>query len=61
MRILVIGADGTVGRAAVGALETRHHIVKAGRSSGDVHVDIADSASIVSMYEKVGKHDAVVC
>lgn len=61
MRILVIGAEGTVGRAAIAALGGRHDIVKAGRSSGDVHVDISDSASIVAMYEKTGKLDAVVC
>jgi NAD(P)-dependent dehydrogenase (short-subunit alcohol dehydrogenase family) len=61
MRILVIGAEGTVGRAAVAALGGRHDIVKAGRSSGDVNVDIADSAAIAAMYEKVGRLDAVIC
>ena len=61
MRILVIGAEGAVGRAAVAALGGRHEIVKAGRSSGEVHVDIADSASIAAMYAKTGKLDAVVC
>ena len=61
MRILVIGAAGAVGRAAVTALGARHQIVKAGRSSGDVRVDIANSASIAAMYEKAGKLDAVVC
>jgi len=38
MRILVIGAGGTVGKAAVAALGGRHEILKAGRSSGDVRV-----------------------
>jgi NAD(P)-dependent dehydrogenase (short-subunit alcohol dehydrogenase family) len=61
MRILVIGAGGTVGRAAVAALETRHQIIKAGRSSGEVRVDIADGASIAAMFEQAGKLDAVVC
>lgn len=47
MRILIVGAEGTVGGAAASAL--RHHeIVKAGRSSGDVRVDLAGAASIAS-------------
>ncbi len=61
MRILVIGAEGAVGRAAIAALGRRHDIVKASRSSGDARVDIANSASITAMYEKTGKLDAVVC
>lgn len=60
MRILVAGAEGTVGRAAVAALGVRNQIVKAGRSSGDVHADLMDEASVRAMFEKVGKVDAVV-
>jgi NAD(P)-dependent dehydrogenase (short-subunit alcohol dehydrogenase family) len=59
MRVLVVGAEGTVGRAAVAGLKG-HDIVRAGRSSGDVKVDLTDAASIKSMYAKVGKLDAVV-
>jgi NAD(P)-dependent dehydrogenase (short-subunit alcohol dehydrogenase family) len=60
MRILVVGASGTLGSAIVRELEARHDIVKAGRSSGDLHVDITDPASIAAMYAKLGKVDAVV-
>ena len=35
MRILVIGAEGTVGKAVVHELGRRHDIVTAGRSSGE--------------------------
>jgi NAD(P)-dependent dehydrogenase (short-subunit alcohol dehydrogenase family) len=61
MRILVIGAAGTVGRAAVGEICKRHEIVSAGRKSGTLRVDISDEASIHAMYAKAGKLDAVVC
>src|SRR5215212_3983389 len=61
MRILVIGAEGTVGSAAIAALDGRHEIIKAGRSSGDVHVDIADSGSIAALYKRLGRLDAAVC
>ena len=60
IRILVIGAEGTVGKAVVAELGRRHDIVKAGRKSGDLHVDIADENSIRAMYAKLGKVDAVV-
>lgn len=60
MRILIVGAEGTVGKAAAKELGARHEIVKAGRSSGDVKVDLTDRASIEAMYKKVGKVDAVV-
>jgi NAD(P)-dependent dehydrogenase (short-subunit alcohol dehydrogenase family) len=61
MRILVIGASGTVGRAAVKALEDRHEIIKAGRTSGDVKVDLTDAASIKALFAKIGQVDAIVC
>lgn len=60
MRILVIGAEGTVGKAAVNELGRRHEIVTAGRSSGDLRVDIASETSIRDMFAKLGKVDAVV-
>lgn len=54
MRILVVGASGTVGQAALKALSARHEIVTAGRSSGDVTVDLMDEASVRAMFEKLG-------
>jgi NAD(P)-dependent dehydrogenase (short-subunit alcohol dehydrogenase family) len=60
MRILVVGASGAVGRAAVEALKEKHEIVSAGRTSGDLSVDITDSRSIAAMYERLGRVDAVV-
>jgi NAD(P)-dependent dehydrogenase (short-subunit alcohol dehydrogenase family) len=58
MRILVIGASGTIGKAIVQALSS-HEVVEASRKSG-ILVDIRDVASIRSMYEQAGKLDAVV-
>ena len=60
MRILVIGATGTVGGAVATALSTRHEVVRASRRSA-ISVDIADEASIEALYESVGLCDAVVC
>lgn len=60
MRIIIVGAAGDIGRAACGELENRHEIIKAGRTSGDIQVDISDRASVEAMYQKTGKVDAVV-
>jgi NAD(P)-dependent dehydrogenase (short-subunit alcohol dehydrogenase family) len=60
MRILIIGAEGTIGRAVTAALSARHEVIRAGRKSGDVQGDIGDRRSIEALYAKVGKVDAVV-
>ncbi|MBL8702257.1 MAG: short chain dehydrogenase [Alphaproteobacteria bacterium] len=60
MRILVVGASGTIGRAVVAELGARHDIVAAGRSSDELPMDITDPASIRAAYARLGKVDAVV-
>ncbi len=59
MRILVIGASGTIGSAVVELLSRDHDVIGASRN-GDVLVDLSNLTSIQSMYENVGKVDAVV-
>ena len=61
MRVLIIGGNGTIGRKVKQRLAQRHEVISAGRNSGDVTVDFSDSDSIRSMFEKVGKIDAIVC
>lgn len=60
MRILVVGSEGTVGKAAISGFSKGHEIIRAGRKSGDVTVDLMDEASVVAMFKKLGKVDAVV-
>ncbi|ARG97834.1 short chain dehydrogenase [Legionella micdadei] len=60
MKIIVIGASGTIGRAVVSELQTRHEIIKAGFTSGDVRVDIRDKNSIEDMFKKIDRVDGVV-
>lgn len=60
MRILVVGASGTIGQAVVERLSDRHDIIRAGRSGADVQVDITSEESIRAMYEAVGSVDAVI-
>jgi len=61
MKILLIGGNGTIGNKVSGHLSKKHDLVIAGRSSGDVNVDIVDSPSIEAMFKAVGKVDAVAC
>lgn len=61
MRILVVGATGTIGRAVVSALRADHEVLAASRHSEVARVDIVDPDSIKAMYESVGRVDAVVC
>jgi NAD(P)-dependent dehydrogenase (short-subunit alcohol dehydrogenase family) len=60
MKIIVIGASGTIGSAVVKELQPRHEIIKAGFKSGDVRVDITDKYSIEAMFKAVDQVDAVI-
>jgi len=60
MKIILIGASGTIGRAVDAELNGRHDILRVNRSSGDFQVDIADPKSIERLYEKIGAFDALV-
>jgi NAD(P)-dependent dehydrogenase (short-subunit alcohol dehydrogenase family) len=61
LRILLVGASGTLGQAVAAELGQRHDIITAGRHGGDVRLDIADPASIVAALARVGPLDAVAC
>ncbi len=60
MKIIVVGAEGTVGRAVMAALGKRHEVVTVGRSTGDVRCDVTSRAAIEALYKQVGRVDAVV-
>ncbi|MEP7064739.1 MAG: short chain dehydrogenase [Gemmatimonadota bacterium] len=60
MRILIVGATGTIGRPLVAALKDRHDLVLASRQKAHEQVDMSDPSSIRALYERVGKLDAVV-
>lgn len=61
MKIIVVGATGTIGKHVVKAIEKDNEIVKAGSKSGDIQVNMADTESIKKMYESVGAFDALIC
>jgi len=61
MKIIVIGATGTIGGKVVEALKaSRHEVVAAARSSG-IKVNLDVQASIHAMFDQIRELDAVVC
>ena len=61
MKIIVIGATGTIGSEVVKALsQNKHEVVRASRS-GEVKVNIDDPPTIRALFDKVQGVDAVIC
>jgi NAD(P)-dependent dehydrogenase (short-subunit alcohol dehydrogenase family) len=60
MKIVVMGATGTIGKAVADALAARHEVIRASRNSA-LRVDIEDTASLAALFDKVANIDAVVC
>jgi NAD(P)-dependent dehydrogenase (short-subunit alcohol dehydrogenase family) len=60
MKILIIGGNGTIGKKVSEHFSKQHEVLVAGRTSGDVRVDLVDSASIEKLFATVGKVDAIV-
>lgn len=61
MRILIIGGNGTIGRPVTEHFSKDHKVIIAGRNSGDLKIDIADSNSIQEGLKQIGKLDAIIC
>lgn len=60
MKVVVIGATGTIGRAVVQAIGNRHEVIPVSFSKSVIKVDIADKTSITRMFERTGRVDAVI-
>jgi len=60
MKIIVVGATGTIGKEVVKALEGDHEIVKVGYRGGDFQADIASIASIEKLFNDIGSFDAII-
>ena len=59
--MLIVGGNGTIGRRVADHFREKHEVVIAGRSGGDVELDIADSSSIKRALAQVGELDAILC
>jgi NADP-dependent 3-hydroxy acid dehydrogenase YdfG len=60
MKIILIGAIGTIGQLVQKALAgAAHEIVKVGRKSGDFQVEMENRESVRKLFQAVGPFDAV--
>lgn len=60
MKIMVIGATGTIGKAVAERLGKENDVIAVGYSDGDLQVDLGSSLSIEELFEKSGPVDAVI-
>jgi len=60
MKVLLVGASGTIGQAITQELAPRHEIIEAGRSNSQYPVDITNVDSVRQLFNKVGKVDAII-
>jgi NAD(P)-dependent dehydrogenase (short-subunit alcohol dehydrogenase family) len=60
MKVLVVGAAGTIGKLITKELAPRHEIIEASKNSSQHKVDITSEASVRELFENVGKVDAII-
>jgi len=60
VKIIVIGASGTIGSGIVKLLTQQHEIIAVSRSAGDHRADITDKPSLERAFAAIGKVDAIV-
>ncbi|MHA4809962.1 short chain dehydrogenase [Flavitalea flava] len=60
MKIIIVGATGTIGKHVASSLEKDHEIIRVGSKSGDLQADITSPASIENLFRQTGPFDALV-
>jgi len=60
MKIIIVGATGTMGTHLVKALEKEHDVIKVASKGGDLEADITSTESIENMFKQVGAFDALI-
>ncbi|MGY3922431.1 short chain dehydrogenase [Aeromonas jandaei] len=60
MKIVIVGASGTIGSAVSELLARDHQVIRVGHSQGDATVDMRDPASIKALFAGLGQFDALV-
>lgn len=60
MRIIIVGATGTMGKHLAGALENDHEVIRVASNGGDIRADITSPESIENMFKQAGPFDALI-
>jgi NAD(P)-dependent dehydrogenase (short-subunit alcohol dehydrogenase family) len=61
MRVVIIGATGTIGKKLVDFFSKDHELIKAHRSDSSFPVDITSKDSMLRLFEKTGRVDGIIC
>lgn len=60
MKIIIVGATGTMGKHLASAFEKEHEIIRVADKDGDIQADITSTESIEKMFKEVGPFDALI-
>ncbi|CAN5212121.1 short chain dehydrogenase [soil metagenome] len=60
MKIIIVGATGTMGKHLACAFEKEHEIIRAADKGADIQVDITSTESIERLFKQTGSFDALI-
>ncbi len=60
MKIIIVGASGTMGKHLTSAFKNEHEIITAASKGCNIQVDITSPGSIENMYKQAGSFDALI-
>lgn len=60
MKIIIIGATGTMGKHLASAFEKEHEVIRVASRGGDITADITSTASIEELFRQAGPFDALI-
>ncbi len=60
MKIIIVGATGTMGKHLTSAFEKDHEIIRVSGKGGDIQADITSTESIENLFKQVGAFDALI-
>ncbi|MGF6567254.1 short chain dehydrogenase [Kosakonia cowanii] len=60
MKIIVIGATGTLGRAVVAELGQDKEVISVGLTHGELQVDLTRDESVEALFAQTGRVDAII-
>ncbi|NLU95381.1 short chain dehydrogenase [Chitinophaga sp. Ak27] len=60
MKILMVGAAGTIGKIVSAAMK-EHDVITVGRNTGAIMADISSAAALESLFKQVSNVNAIIC
>lgn len=60
MKIIVIGATGTLGRAVVAEMGQDNEVISVGLTHGELQVDLTRDESVEALFAQTGRVDAII-